>query len=373
MSFEIEEITVWVVKLPQREPFKVGFGTIADREQIIVQLRGQGLDGWGEAAVLPVPFYNHETPGTALHILKDYVIPLFFKEQPGTPQECNSVLSKIVGHPFARAGIEMAYWDWYAKSQKQPLWKTLGSTRDEIEVGVVVPLYEDREKLYDSIARFLEQGYHRIKVKIAPGQDVELIDCIFSKFGQIPLMVDANAAYTLDDIGLLQRLDAYDLMMIEQPLRGGDLLQHAKLQREMSTAICLDESIASVHDASDAIELKSCKVINIKPGRVGGLTEAKMIHDLAERAGIGVWCGGMLETGIGRAINMSVATLPNFIYPGDISESARYFEEDLVEPGIVLSERGTLKCLDQPGLGFEVSLKRLEQYATHRETFSDMS
>ncbi|MBN8549111.1 MAG: o-succinylbenzoate synthase [Deltaproteobacteria bacterium] len=370
MSFQIEEVVVRIVRLPLIEPFRVSFGTVKDRDQIVVELRGGGISGWGESAVLPFPFYNHETPGTAQHILKDFAIPLFKKERPTSPQETNRVFEKIVGHRIARSGVEMAYWDWEAKAKGIPLYKHLGGTRSEVPVGISVPLFDDINVLLDRIAGFLEKGYHKIKIKIGPGEDLKLVEAIYTRFGEIPLMVDANSAYTLEHISLFKDLDRFKLMMIEQPLRHDDIFDHAKLQREIKNPICLDESIEHVHDAASAIELGSCKIINIKPGRVGGLTESKKIHDLAAQHGVGVWCGGMLETGIGRAANIAIATLPNYKYPGDIGESARYYHEDIVDPSIALSPRGTMVLPDKPGIGFDVNLERLKKYTRHEERFS---
>jgi O-succinylbenzoate synthase len=370
MSFQIEEIIVRLVRLPLIEPFRVSFGVIKERDQLVVEMRGGGISGWGEAAVLPFPFYNHETLGTALHILKDFAIPLFFKECPSSPQETNRVFKKIVGHHIARSGVEMAYWDWIAKSKNTPLYKLLGGTRSEIPVGISVPMFNDTEVLLDRIASFLEKGYQKIKIKIGPGEDIKLVQKIVERFGKIPLMVDANSAYTLADVELFKELDRFDLMMIEQPLRHDDIFEHSKLQSQIRNPICLDESVEHADDAISAIEIGACKVINIKPGRVGGLTESIAIHDYSAKHGVGVWCGGMLETGVGRSINMAVATLPNYKYPGDIGESSRYYHEDIVEPEINLSGKGTMKLLDKPGIGFEVSLARLKKFTSFEQSFS---
>lgn len=370
MAFEIEQVIVRVIRLPLIEPFKVSFGTVKERDQIIVEVVGQGISGWGECAVLPFPYYNHETAQTALHILSDFAIPILFRSKSKSPVDLHEALDVIVGNRIARSGLDMAYWDWVAKSKGLPLYTILGGKRSEIPVGISVPLYDDTEVLLDRIGAFLEKKYHKIKIKIAPSQDINLIEAIVKRFGEIPLMVDANSAYSLEDIDLFKRMDEYNLMMIEQPLEEDDIYNHSKLQRAIRNPICLDESIEHVRDTATAIELGSCKIINIKPGRVGGLTESKAIHDLAAKHGVGVWCGGMLETGIGRAINMSIATLPNYIYPGDIGESSRYYHEDIVSPEIKLTASGTLKLLDKPGIGFSVNKEALDKFTSHKAVFN---
>lgn len=367
--FQIDEVVLRVVQLPLKEPFTVSFGTVKERDQIVVELRGGGISGWGESAVLPFPFYNHETPQTALHILRDFAVPMFFANKPGTPQDTAAVFRHIVGNRIARSGLEMAYWDWLAKSKGLPLYKLLGGSRSEIPVGISIGIYEQDDVLLERVAQFLEKKYHKIKIKIAPGKDINLVEKIFARFGKIPLMVDANSAYTVADLQLFKDLDQFELMMIEQPLRERDIYQHSKLQQEIRNPICLDESIEDAEDAEAALELGSCRIINIKPGRVGGFTESKAIHDLCARNKIGVWCGGMLETGIGRAANIAVATLPNYIYPGDIGESSRYYHEDIVEPEIVLSPGGTMTASERPGIGVEVQAERLKKYTKLQESF----
>jgi len=367
--FSIDAIVLRVVRLPLKEPFPTAFGIIAERDQIIVEVQGGGISGWGESAVLPFPFYNHETVETALHVMRSFLAPLFFKARPANPGEVAAAFEIVVGNRIARAGIEMAYWDWYARARGEPLQRLLGGGRREIPVGVAVPLVGDRGGVLERIARFLEAGYQRIKVKVAPGHDVDLVAAIVECFGSIPLMVDANSAYDRATIDGLLGLDRFGLTMIEQPLRRDDLLEHAALQARLKTPICLDESIEHVHAAAAALDLGSCRIINIKPGRVGGLTEAVRIHDLAADRGCGVWCGGLLETGIGRAANLALASLPGFRYPGDISASARYFHEDIVCPEITLTPRGTIEIPPGVGIGYSVDYARLERYTRHTETF----
>lgn len=369
LRFSIDAVVVRVVRLPLKEPFPTAFGTIGERDQIIVEVQGGGLSGWGEAAVLPFPFYNHETAETALHLMRSFLIPLFFKARPSTPSEVAAAFEVVAGNRIARAGIEMAYWDWYARAQSKPLYSLLGGERREISVGVAVPLVGDQTAVLERITRFLEEGYQRIKIKVAPGHDVDVVGAIMKRFGALSLMVDANSAYDRTTVDRLIELDRCGLMMIEQPLRRDDLLEHAALQARLKTPICLDESIEHVHAAAAAFDLGSCRIINIKPGRVGGLTEAVRIHDLAVARGYGVWCGGLLETGVGRAANLALASLSGFRYPGDISASTRYFHEDIVDPDIVLTGRGTIEIPAGAGSGYTINRERLERYTRHAETF----
>lgn len=366
----IEKVVLRVVSLPLKAPFTTSFGTISKREQVLVEVVGNGVSGWGESAVLPFPFYNPETLITARHVLKDFAIPILFQSNPEVPESLSESLEKIVGNRIARAGLEMAFWDWSAKCQGVPLYKLLGGVRDSISVGVSIGLQDSIEALLDSVAKFVSEGYKRIKIKIAPGKDIRLIEAIFEKFPEVPLMVDANSAYTLDDIEALKAIDKFKLLMIEQPLREDDIYQHSILQKQLKNAICLDESIEHEHDAQTALDLQSCRIINIKPGRVGGLTQSRRIHDRAQKAGVTVWCGGMIETGVGRAANMAIATLPGFTFPGDISESRRHFHDDIVEPEIVLQNGGQLILPTAPGIGFEVNREKLERYTLEQETFS---
>lgn len=350
--------------MPLKSPFRSPLGTVLERESIIVELQGEGISGWAEAAPLPFPGYSHETPETVRHILNQFLLPQFFRERPGDLAALCKLLNRTVGNPFARASLEMAYWDWLAKSKNIPLYQLLGGQRTEIQVGAAVGLHAEAEQTLDEIEEQLDLGYARIKIKIAPGNDIEVVKSVFKQFPEISLMVDANSAYQPSDEHIFYQLDEFPLLMIEQPLGMHDLVEHAALQRKIKHSICLDESIEHLDGARTALALKSCRIINIKPGRVGGFSEAKAIRDLCAENNIGVWCGGMLETGIGRAHNMALATLPNFLYPGDISASSRYFQEDLVEPEIKLSPRGTLHVSSSPGIGVTVSKALLNRYTT---------
>jgi len=367
MSFNIEKVTLRIVNLPQIEPFRASFGSVENRDQIILEVQGGGISGWGESAVLPFPYYNHECPQTVVPILRDFAVPLMFKHKPKTPQALHDVLDKIVGNRIAKAGLEIAYWDWFAKSKGEPLWKVLGGKKQDIKVGISVPLYDDLGLLLEKISGFLEKGYQKIKIKIAPGEDIKLVQAIVDKFNDIPLMVDGNSAYSLDHIALFKELDNFQLMMIEQPLREDDILDHAALQKVIRNPICLDESIDHVHDAAAAIALGSCKIINIKTSRVGGLTESIRIHDYAQQHGVGVWCGGMLESGIGRATNLAISSLPNYLYPGDIGESLKYYREDIIDPVISLSGKGVMQLSERPGIGYDINFEALDRYTKHKE------
>lgn len=368
--FAIDQVVLRLIKLPLKEPFTTSGWSTPHKTPIIVELRGAGISGWGEGAVPLFPFYNHETPQTVLHILRDFAVPLFAKERPQTPQDLAALLTRIQRNGFARAALEMAYWDWHAKAKGMPLYKLLGGKRDEIPVGVSIGLQKDLDILASKVAEFQAQGYRRIKIKIGPGKDLALVERLCSEFPGLPLMVDANSAYTLDSARVFVDMNKFNLLMIEQPLHETDIYEHSLLQRELSNPICLDESIESVREARAAIELRSCKIINIKPGRVGGLTESIKIHDLCLQSGIPVWCGGMLESGIGRAINMALATLPGFSLPGDISESKRYYHQDIVEPDIAFASGGILRLPESPGIGFNVNQERLKAATIHEETIA---
>lgn len=370
MSPPIDQISLHVVRLNSVEAFHTSYGSAENKTPILIEIKGGGVTGWGECAVPKQPFYNHETPHTALHILKEFALPIFFSANPNTPDECAHALGKIVGNPFARAGLEMAFWDWFAKTQSKPLFELLGGTKRPIDVGVSIGIQKDVSSLLKKAGDFISQGYKRIKIKIGPGHDKEQVKALCAEYRDIPLMVDANSAYTMKDLPLLQDIDNFQLLMIEQPLRAGDIYEHSLVQKELKNPLCLDESISCREDAHAAAALQSCRIINIKPGRVGGLTEARAIHDFCRSRGMPVWCGGMLETGVGRAANICLATLPNFLLPGDISESKRYYLEDIVEPEITLGPGGTLMPLDKPGIGFEVNGSLLKKYTIHTENFS---
>lgn len=350
-------------------PFTTSMGTEYDEEHIMVRIDGEGLTGWGESVAEGTPFYSYETVTTAWHIMKDFLIPEILGKELNDVGEIIALYDKVRGHMMAKAGIESALWDLLAKGKGVSLSGLLGGTREKIDVGVSIGIQDSERILLDKIEGYLAEGYKRVKIKIAPGQDLNLVRSVRREYPDIMFQVDANSAYTLDDISLFKKMDEFNLSLIEQPLGYDDIYGHSKLQRELKTAICLDESIHSIDDTRAAIELKSCKIINIKPGRVGGFTESRKIHDYCLSNGIPVWHGGMLESGIGRAGNVALASLPGFILPGDISASKKYYKEDIVEPAFTVNKDGTMDVPKGPGIGVEVNEKRLDKVTVKKEIF----
>jgi len=369
-NLHLERAELREIELPLKSPFETSFGVTTRRRILIVRVFDKsGASGYGECVAGEGPFYNHETVDTAWLITANYVGPLLRRAGVETATGVNHALAPIRGNQMAKAGVEAAIWDLEAKLAGRPLWQHLGGVRDEINCGVSIGLQESTEKLIEKVAHEVESGYQRIKIKIKPGKDVQLVEAIRARFPDITLSVDANSAYSLNgDLSLVQQLDQYNLLMIEQPLAPGDLVDHAKLQRKIKTPICLDESICSRSDARHADELGSCRIINIKLGRVGGHTEVQLIQTYAVEHDLPVWCGGMLEAGIGRAHNIALSTLPGFTLPGDVSASARYWEEDIIEPAVTVSPQGTIKVPTTPGIGYEVNESRIEALTTRRET-----
>jgi O-succinylbenzoate synthase len=367
MNLQLDRIELTEIELPLKYPFETSFGRTTRRRIMIVKaLDRSGAFGYGECTAPEDPFYNHETIDTAWIITTNYIAPLLAQARIESAGEVNNALGRIRGNRMAKGAIEAAVWDLEARLARAPLWKHLGGTQQEISSGVSIGLQESIPALLEKIAIELESGYQRIKIKIKPGRDVDLVEAVRSKYPTIPLMVDANSAYTLADKALLKRLAGYDLMMIEQPLAPGDLVDHSKLQREIATPICLDESILTVADARHAAELGSCRIINIKLGRVGGHSEARMIQEFCARSNLPVWCGGMLESGIGRAHNIAMSTLAGFTLPGDVSASARYWEEDVIDPPVTVSKTGTITPPTAPGIGYEVNEQRLDSLSVRR-------
>jgi O-succinylbenzoate synthase len=344
-------------------------GTEYDEEHIIVRVDGEGVTGWGESVAEGTPFYSYETVPTAWHILRDFLIPSVLGKELSGIGEAIALYSKVRGHMMAKAGLEAALWDAFAKSKGISLSKMLGGTRTKVDVGVSIGIQSSEKALISKVEGYLKEGYKRIKIKIAPGNDIQFVAALRGEFPGLLLQVDANSAYTLDDIGLFRKMDDFNLILIEQPLGYEDIFDHSKLQREIKTPVCLDESIHSLDDTRAAIELDSCRIINIKPGRVGGFTESKLIHDYCESKDIPVWHGGMLESGIGRAGNVALASLPNFTLPGDISASKRYYKEDIVEPEFVVNPDGTMDVPVGPGIGVEVNMAMLEKVTVRKEVF----
>ena len=367
---KVDRIDLQRIKIPLKSPFETSMGVETHKECILVRAYSGSFVGFGESVAMDVPVYNEEDVDTVWYMLEKYLIPLLFTREIEHPDEVSQLFSWMRRNNMAKAALEGAVWDLYAKQNGISLSKALGGTRTSINVGVSIGIEPTVEKLLERVEGFVKDGYKKIKIKIKPGFDLEPIRAIRQKFGpDVPLMADANSAYTLKDIELLKALDEFGLIMIEQPLAHDDIIDHATLQRELKTPICLDESIHSVEDARKAIELGSCRIINIKIGRVGGLTEAKRIHDLCEKKQIPLWCGGMLEAGIGRAHNIAIASLSNFTIPGDTSPSNRYFAEDIVTPEIEFAEPGVLKVPTGPGIGFEPNEKAILRALVQHKSF----
>jgi o-succinylbenzoate synthase len=363
----VRKIELREIHLPLVSPFETSVGYTSLRRILLVEVDVDGTSGWGEVTAGEDPFYSHETTGTAWHIISDYVWPMLRDAEFGSAAQVFDLLTRIRGHEMARGGVETAIWDAEAKQKNMPLWKLIGGTRIEIPCGVSIGIQPTIEQLIAKVERELRVGYQRIKIKIKPGKDVEPVAALRERFPQIRLMADANSAYTLADAPLLQKLDAFHLMMIEQPLDHDDIYNHAALQRQLATPICLDECIVSVEHARAAIEMGACQIINIKLGRVGGITGARRIHDLCQGRGIPVWCGGMLESGIGRAQNIAISTLPNYILPGDVSASKRYWAEDIIEPEVRVTPNGTIRASAKPGIGYSPRMDRIDALTVKHE------
>lgn len=369
MNMKVSEVTLRHLKMRMNFPFTTSFTTMQDREFILVEAKNEdGLSGWGESVAFTAPLYNEETMKTNWHMLEDFIIPMILDKHLDHPDEVNTILAPIRKNNMAKSALEGAVWDLYAKEQQIPLSKALGGEKETIEVGISIGIKESIAELLEVIDGYVKEGYKRIKVKIKPGWDVDVIRAIREQFPQLPLMADANSAYRLEDLERLKQLDQFDLMMIEQPLAADDIVDHAHIQKQLDTPICLDESIHSYEDARKAISLGSCQIINIKIGRVGGITEAKKIHDLCYSKGIPVWCGGMLESGIGRAHNIALTTLTNFTMPGDTAASKRYWEQDVIEPAVTV-ENGLIHVRDKPGIGYEPNIPAIDAFTVHQQTF----
>lgn len=363
---KIEKIIVRKMKMTMKSPFETSFMKQQERIFLIIEAYGEKHVGYGECVVSAYPYYGEETASTAFSIIDEFLIPLVINQEFNHPDEVNEKFARVRRNNMAKSAVEAAIWDLYAKERGTPLAQALGGEKKEITVGISLGIEEDTNVLLESIEGYLKQGFKKIKIKIKPGKDIEVLRVIRNRFGDIPLMADANSAYSLEDLPLFKEMDKLNLMMIEQPLEHDDIVDHRNLQRELNTPICLDESIHSYDDARRAIELGSCKVINIKVGRVGGLSEAKKIHDLCQLHQIPVWCGGMLESGIGRAHNIAITTLSNFTIPGDTAPSSRYWHEDIIEPEIVMDDQGHIQVSDLPGIGYNVAQDKLEKYTIEK-------
>ncbi|MDR5683874.1 MAG: o-succinylbenzoate synthase [Armatimonadota bacterium] len=365
----VESVELRVVEMPLRFPFETSFGREEVKRCLLVAARSDGLTGWGEVVASPAPLYNEETIETAWHVLRDFLIPIVCSEEIEDPNSFSRRASHIRRNHMAKAGLEAALWDLYCQREGVTLAQAVGGERTQVEVGVSLGIEHRTADLLNRIEAFLTQGYRRVKIKIKPGYDVPVVREVRRAFPHLRLQVDANSAYTLEDAALFEAMDEYDLLLIEQPLAEDDIVDHAKLQARLRTSVCLDESIVHPHDARKAIELGSCRVVNIKQGRMGGLTRAVKTHDLCESHGVPVWCGGMLETGIGRLLNLALAALPNFRLPGDISASDRYFERDLIDPPVELNPDGTIDVPSDIGIAPRVDRRRVEEVTLRRQTF----
>lgn len=367
---KLERIDLQRIKIPLNSPFETSMGVETHKECILVRAYSGEHVGFGESVAMDVPVYNEEDVDTVWYMLEKYLIPQLFKRDIEHPDEVSHLFSWMRRNHMAKAALEGAVWDLYAKMQGMSLSQALGGTRTTIDVGVSIGIEPTIEKLLQRVEGFVRDGYKKIKVKIKPGFDVEPMRAIRQTFGpDVPLMADANSAYTLSDIEMLKELDEFGLIMIEQPLAHDDIIDHATLQRELKTPICLDESIHTVEDARKAIGLGSCRIINIKIGRVGGLTDAKKIHDLCQANHVPVWCGGMLEAGIGRAHNIAMASLANFTIPGDTSPSHRYFAEDIVTPWIDFAKPGVLNVPTAPGIGFDINEQAIRSALVEHKSY----
>ena len=368
---KIDRIVLRQLRMPLVHFFETSFGRTYERDIIIIEAAADGISGWGEITAGENPFYNEEWTASAWLIARDYAAPRILNRELANAAAVDPLTRHIRGHNMARGGVEAAVWDLEARRNGNPLWKEIGGgARREIPCGVSIGIQDSVEQLIDKIDRELAAGYQRIKIKIKPGWDVDVIRRVRERFPAIRLMADANSAYRLEDAARLRELDEFWLMMIEQPLAHDDIIDHAGLQPQLQTPICLDECIRSAHHAEQAIRLKACGIINIKLGRVGGFAEAKRVHDVCESAGIPVWCGGMLESGIGRAHNIALSTLPNFTLPGDVSASKRYWKRDIISPEVEVTPAGTIRITDAPGFGYDIDYEFLKHVTVREETVS---
>lgn len=366
---KLRSIELTEINLPLVHFFETSFGRTYERRIILVRVEDiDGAEGWGEVTAGEAPGYSDEWTESAWVTIEKILAPMVVGREFEAAGDVWSSMSWVRGHRMAKSAIETACWDLEAKKLGVPLWRHLGGVNREIECGVSIGIQDSIEQLLDKIRVELEAGYKRIKIKISPRWDYDVIKAVRQEFGDIPLMGDANSAYTLNDIDKLRSLDEFNLMMLEQPLGYDDIVDHAKLQREIQTPICLDEPIKSPDDARKAIELGSGKIINLKNGRVGGHTQSKLVEQTAREAGIPVWCGGMLESGIGRAHNIAISTLVGYRLPGDVSASKRYWHEDIIEPAVEVSPNGTITAPEAPGIGFEVRRDRIERVAARKTT-----
>jgi len=366
---KIEAIALREIHMKLKAPFETSFGTVQNRRILLVEVVADGASGWGEVTAGETPAYNAETTDTAWHVISDFIAPSVVGKSVAEASELPPLMARIRGHEMAKSGVENALWDAAAQLKGVPLYKLLGGTMQEIACGVSLGIRENPQSLVERVEEELRSGYQRIKLKIKPGKDYAFVAAVRKEFPDIRLSVDANSAYSLDDAAHLKKLDEFGLLMMEQPLDWDDIHIHAKLQAQMQTAICLDECIHNTRHALTAIELESCRIINIKLGRVSGHTEARLMQEMCRKRDVPVWCGGMLESGIGRAHNIAMSTLPGFTLPGDVSASQRYWSEDIIEPGVAVTAKGTIRVSNTPGLGYAVRRDRIEKLTVRRSNW----
>ena len=365
---KIEAITLREQHIPLVHFFETSFGRTYDRRVLLVTLHSDGPEGWGECVAGESPYYSEEYIDGAWDVIVRHLGPLLLGKSVQAGREVPALLARVREHRMAKAALENAAWDAEALEKEVPLWKLLGGSRSEITCGVSIGIQDSHDQLMDKIETELAAGYQRIKLKVKPGWDVDVLEKVRARWPSILLSCDANSAYTLADLDHLKTFDRFKLLMIEQPLWNDDFYLHARLQKSLETAICLDEAIRSSRDAEAALELGACRIVNIKVGRIGGFTDAIAVHDVAQRFGVPVWCGGMLESGIGRSHNVALSTLANFKLPGDVSASRRYWKEDIIEPEVTVSTQGTIAVTDSPGRGYELRPDLVEKLTVRQQT-----
>src|SRR5579883_2044067 len=367
ICMKIDSIVLREIRMPLVQPFQTSSGTTTDRRIMLVELRAEGLTGWGECVAGEHPYFSEETIDTAWLVIMQELAPALASADPEHGGKCPGIFRQVRGHRMAKAALENAVWDLEAQMRGVPLAELLGGTREVIPCGVSIGIQPTMEKQLAEVEKELAAGYQRIKLKCKPGWDVEIFEAVRNRWPEILLSCDANSAYRLNDMDHLASFDAFDQLMIEQPLWADDFYYHSMLQKRIKTAVCLDESIRNRRDALAAIDMGSCRIINIKNGRVGGFSEAIAVHNAAQERGVPVWCGGMLESGIGRSHNIALSSLENFQLPGDVSASKRYWKEDIIEPEVEVSPKGEIRVPDSPGRGFAVKTALVEKLTVRKE------
>jgi o-succinylbenzoate synthase len=367
-AMNVDAVTLRELQIPLKHFFETSFGRVTHRRVLLVTVASDGVEGWAECVAAEGPFFSYEWIETAWSTIREFLAPALLGAKLESARASGALMARVRGHNMAKAALENALWDAEAKQNQQPLWMLLCGTRSEVACGVSIGIQNSHDQLLDKIEADLSAGYQRVKVKVKPGWDIDVLQKIRDRWPDIVLSCDANSAYTPADLEHLRKFEQFNLLMIEQPLWHDDICSHAELQRAMQTSICLDESIRHSRDAGMALELGACRIINIKVGRVGGFTEAIAVHNTCQKHAVPVWCGGMLETGIGRAHNVALSTLPNFSLPGDVSASKRYWSEDIIEPEIEVSSRGTIAGSNEAGLGYEIKKDLVERLTVRKET-----